>query len=91
MAKEPRFPMTMKGKDKLNEELAYLTVEKRQEVLNRIKRARTFCDFNEDSEYEEALKEQVSVENRILLVKKMIEYAEIILRSLYEVGAKQLF
>lgn len=79
--KESKFPMTEAGKVKLEEELAYLTSKKRIDVVNRIKTARSFCDFTEDSEYEEALKEQVSVEERISSLKNMIYNSEIIKSS----------
>lgn len=78
MSKKQCFPMTIEGKEKLNEELNYLTVEKRQDVINRIKKARTFCDFSEDSEFDEALKEQFKLEERIDVVKDMIHHADII-------------
>lgn len=78
MTKNDKFPMTKVGKEKLEAELSYLISEKQGDVLTRIKKARTFCDFNEDSEFDEALKEQASVEERILLLKHMIYNAEII-------------
>lgn len=78
MTKNNKFPMTKTGKEKLEDELSHLTSEKKDAVLNRIKKARSFCDFSEDSEFEEALKEQASVEERISLLRNMIYNAEII-------------
>lgn len=76
--KQDKFPMTQSGLVQLKTELAELETTKRQQVHERIKHARTFCDFNEDSEYEAALKELAMVEERIANLKYMIQQASII-------------
>jgi transcription elongation factor GreA len=76
-----RYPMTEAGKDMVMRELADLKSVKRQKVIDRIKMARKFCDFREDSEYMEALEEQITVEKRIFALEEMLRNAEIIANS----------
>ncbi|TXL57846.1 transcription elongation factor GreA [Cerasibacillus terrae] len=73
-----KYPMTKAGLEKLKEELHWLETIKRPEVDKRIKRARDFCDFNEDSEYEAALEELTTLKRDQAKLKKMIQHAEII-------------
>ena len=75
---EKIYPMTQQGKDKLEEELEDLKVNKRREIVERIKIARSFGDLSENSEYESAKDEQAFVEGRITTIEKMIRFAEII-------------
>ncbi|MBU8905545.1 transcription elongation factor GreA [Desertibacillus haloalkaliphilus] len=78
MAEEKKHYMTLEGKQKLEEELEYLKTEKRKEVVERIKVARSFGDLSENSEYDSAKEEQAFVEGRISQIEKMIRNAEII-------------
>ncbi|GGJ83787.1 transcription elongation factor GreA [Lentibacillus kapialis] len=78
MATEKSYYMTQEGKDKLEEELQHLKTEKRQEVVERIKVARSFGDLSENSEYDAAKDEQAFVESRISQVETMIRNAVII-------------
>ncbi|MRH43037.1 transcription elongation factor GreA [Aquibacillus halophilus] len=78
MAVEKNYYMTQEGKEKLENELHYLKVEKRQEVVERIKIARGFGDLSENSEYDAAKDEQAFVESRIAQVENMIRNAVII-------------
>ncbi|UJF15022.1 transcription elongation factor GreA [Jeotgalibaca sp. MA1X17-3] len=75
---EKVYPMTQQGKKKLEEELENLIVNKRREIVERIKIARSFGDLSENSEYESAKDEQAFVEGRITTIEKMIRFAEII-------------
>ena len=75
---EKVYPMTQEGKKKLEEELENLIVNKRKEIVERIKIARSFGDLSENSEYESAKDEQAFVEGRITTIEKMIRFAEII-------------
>lgn len=70
--------MTLEGKQKLEEELEDLKVNKRKEIIERIKIARSFGDLSENSEYESAKDEQAFVEGRISSIETMIRFAEII-------------
>ncbi|SER72346.1 transcription elongation factor GreA [Salipaludibacillus aurantiacus] len=75
---EEKHYMTMEGKEKLEKELEYLKTERRKEVVERIKVARSFGDLSENSEYDSAKEEQAFVEGRIQQIEGMIRNAEII-------------
>ena len=49
MAEEKTFPMTLEGKQKLEEELEDLKMKRRPEVIKRIKIARSYGDLSENS------------------------------------------
>ncbi|MHC0035820.1 transcription elongation factor GreA [Pseudoneobacillus sp. C159] len=78
MLTEKVFPMTLAGKEKLEQELEYLKSVKRKEVVERIKIARSFGDLSENSEYDSAKEEQAFVEGRITTIENMIRNAKII-------------
>ena len=75
---EKVYPMTLEGKEKLEQELEELKTVKRGEIIERIKVARSFGDLSENSEYESAKDEQAFVEGRITTLENMIRFAEII-------------
>ncbi len=78
MSEDKKFYMTLDGKAKLEQELEFLKAEKRKEVVERIKIARSFGDLSENSEYDSAKEEQAFVEGRIVTLEKMIRNAVII-------------
>ncbi|NEU31591.1 transcription elongation factor GreA [bacterium LRH843] len=78
MVAEKKHYMTENGKRKLEEELEYLKTERRKEVVERIKVARSFGDLSENSEYDSAKEEQAFVEGRIISLEKMIRNAVMI-------------
>ncbi|ERN55035.1 MULTISPECIES: transcription elongation factor GreA [Alkalihalophilus] len=78
MAEEKKHYMTEDGKRKLEEELEFLKTERRKEVVERIKIARSFGDLSENSEYDSAKEEQAFVEGRIAQLEKMIRNAVMI-------------
>lgn len=78
LAAEKVFPMTLAGKEKLEQELEQLKSVKRKEVVERIKIARSFGDLSENSEYDSAKEEQAFVEGRITTLENMIRNAKII-------------
>ena len=78
MSEDKKFYMTLDGKAKLEQELEFLKTEKRKEVVERIKIARSFGDLSENSEYDSAKEEQAFVEGRIVTLEKMIRNAVII-------------
>lgn len=78
MAEEKTFPMTLEGKQKLEQELEDLKMKRRPEVIKRIKIARSYGDLSENSEYESAKDEQAFVEGRISQIENMLQYAVII-------------
>ena len=75
---EKQYPMTVAGKQKLQDELTHLITVKRKEVVERIKIARSFGDLSENSEYDSAKEDQAFVEGRISTLESMIRNAVII-------------
>lgn len=78
MSNEKQYPMTLEGKQKLEDELNTLKTVKRPEVVERIKVARSFGDLSENSEYDSAKEEQGFVEGRISLIEQMLRNSVII-------------
>ena len=78
MSIEKTFPMTLQGKEKLEQELEFLKSVKRKDVVERIKVARSFGDLSENSEYDSAKEEQAFVEGRITTLENMVRNAVII-------------
>ena len=72
---EKVYPMTLEGKEKLEQELEELKTIKRKEIVERIKIARSFGDLSENSEYESAKDEQAFVEGRITTLENMIRFS----------------
>ena len=70
--------LTEKGLQEIKDELDYLKLEKRPEVINALKEARALGDLSENAEYDAARNEQAIVEARIKELEVMIEKAEII-------------
>ncbi len=70
--------LTPEGLEKLKEELAYLSNDKRREVAERIKEAREFGDISENSEYDDAKNEQAMLEQRIAQVEERLRSATVI-------------
>ncbi len=70
--------LTKEGMAQLREELEYLKTEKRKEVSEKIKEARSFGDLSENAEYDEAKNEQAEVESRINTIVNMLKYARVI-------------
>ncbi|BCJ85880.1 transcription elongation factor GreA [Effusibacillus dendaii] len=73
-----KFYVTQEGLRKLEEELEYLKTEKRAEVKERLKIARSYGDLSENSEYEAAKDEQGMVESRIALLENRLRNAVLI-------------
>ncbi|MCZ2259395.1 transcription elongation factor GreA [Sporosarcina sp. G11-34] len=78
MINEKKFPMTMAGKKKMEEELEQLKIVKRPEIVERIKIARSYGDLSENSEYDSAKEDQAFLEGRISTLEGMIRNAVII-------------
>jgi transcription elongation factor GreA len=70
--------LTPEGLRQLEEELEYLKSTKRREVAARIKHALSFGDISENSEYDEAKKEQALVEAKIAEIEDTLRYSQII-------------
>ena len=75
---EKTYPMTLAEKEQLEQELENLKLDRRPEVVERIKIARSYGDLSENSEYDAAKDEQAFVEGQIQILETKIRYAEII-------------
>ncbi|AYF92581.1 transcription elongation factor GreA [Apilactobacillus bombintestini] len=78
MAKDETYPMTLEGKQKLEDELEDLRLNQRPKIIERIKIARSYGDLSENSEYESAKNEQSMMEGRISTIEHMLQYAEVV-------------
>ena len=70
--------LTQSGLDALQEELAYLVGERRQEIAQQIAEAKAEGDLRENAGYDEAKNAQAFVEGRIRELKVKIHNAQII-------------
>ena len=75
---EKKIYLTVEGLNELKNELDYLKLEKRPEIINALKDARALGDLSENAEYDAARSEQASTEARIKELEKMLENVEII-------------
>ncbi len=70
--------LTKDGLKRLQDELENLKTVRRQENKEAIKRARSFGDLSENSEYDEAKEEQAAIEQRITEIEAMLVNVKII-------------
>ena len=70
--------LTEDGYRKLQEEIDYLSGDKRREVAERIKEAREFGDISENSEYDDAKNEQAQIEYRIQALEAKLRNARVV-------------
>ena len=70
--------LTAEGLKQLEEELDYLKGEKRKEIAEKIKVARSYGDLSENSEYDDAKNEQAILEARIVTIEATLKNAVII-------------
>ena len=71
-------PVTIKGLDKLKEELIYLKEKKRPEIVEAISEARSHGDLKENAEYHAAKEQQSHNEGRIQEIEDTIARANVI-------------
>ena len=64
-----RAPITLKGAQRLREELDYLKSVKRPEIITAIAEAREHGDLKENAEYHAAREQQGFIEGRIQQLK----------------------
>src|SRR2546429_2677358 len=70
--------LTPEGHKKLQEEIEYLSNDKRREVADRIRVARQFGDITENSEYDDAKNEQALLEHRIAMLEERMANSRVI-------------
>ena len=72
------IPLTVRGADKLKEELSRLKGVERHAVIQAISEARAQGDLSENAEYEAAKDKQGFIEGRILEIESKLAAAQII-------------
>ena len=72
------LPITIRGKQKLEDELKRLITVERPAVIKAIEEARSHGDISENAEYEAAKERQAMIEGRIAEVQGQLAGAEVI-------------
>jgi len=80
MADKPVY-LTKEGKEKLQEELEYLTTVRRREVAEAIKSAKEEGDLSENSAYDEAKLNQGFLEGRVQTIESQLRNAVLISKN----------
>ena len=70
--------LTAEGLKNLEDELQDLKINRRKEIAEKIKEARSQGDLSENAEYDAAKEEQAAVEARIVNIEKMLRNVEVI-------------
>lgn len=70
--------VTPEGLKKLQNELEYLTGDRRREIADRIRQAREFGDISENSEYDDAKNEQYLLERRISELQRRLRTSKVV-------------
>jgi transcription elongation factor GreA len=78
MMKDTNIPITLRGKQKLEEELKRLLHEERPAVIRAIETARENGDLSENADYDAAKERQGWIEARIQEIQSRIAGAEVI-------------
>lgn len=86
-----RAPITLKGAQRLRDELDHLKSDKRPKVIAAIAEAREHGDLKENAEYHAAREEQGFIEGRIKQLEGELSHAEIIDISKLNAGSKVVF
>ncbi len=73
--------LTPDGYKKLQEEIEYLSTERRREVAERIRLAREFGDIAENAEYDAAKNDQAHLEARIALLEERLKNARVVTKK----------
>ncbi len=86
-----KVPLTVRGAEKLREELSELKSVARPEVIKAIAEARAHGDLKENAEYHAAREQQGFIEGRIKEIESKLSHAQIIdVRSL-NAGGRVVF
>ena len=78
MDNSKEIPLTAEGRQKLVDELAYREGELRDEIVERLKEARSFGDLSENSEYDAAKEEQSQNESKIAEIRQTLSVARVV-------------
>lgn len=86
-----RAPLTLKGAQRLRDELDQLKSVKRPEVINAIAEARAHGDLKENAEYHAAREQQSFIEGRIKQLESELSHAEVIDVAQLNAGSRVVF
>jgi len=86
-----KVPMTVKGAEKLREELSRLKHTDRPRIINAIAEARAHGDLKENAEYHAAREQQGFAEGRIAEIESKLSNAHIIDISQIEKSGRVIF
>ena len=84
-------PITVRGLEKLKEELIFLKETKRPEIVAAIAEARSHGDLKENAEYHAAKEQQSHLEGRVLEINDTIARANVIDVTKIENEGKVIF
>ena len=86
-----KVPLTVRGAQKLREELQQLKTVDRPKVIEAIATAREHGDLKENAEYHAAREQQSFIEGRIQEIEGKLSNAEIIDVAKLEIGGRVVF
>ena len=86
-----RAPMTLKGAQRLRDELDHLKSVKRPEVIAAIAEARGHGDLKENAEYHAAREQQGFIEGRIKQLESELSHANVIDVAALHAGSRIVF
>ena len=86
-----RAPMTLKGAQRLRDELDHLKSVKRPEVIAAIAEARAHGDLKENAEYHAAREQQGFIEGRIKQLESELSHADLIDVAKLNAGTRVVF
>ncbi len=86
-----RYPLTMRGAQRLREELERLKSVERPKVIEAIAEARAHGDLKENAEYHAAREQQGFIEGRIQELEGTLSHAQIIDLSKLNAGSRIVF
>lgn len=86
-----KSPMTVRGAEKLREELQHLKGVRRPKVIKAIAAAREHGDLKENAEYHAAREEQGFIEGRIQEIESKLANAQVIDVTTLNAGGKVVF
>ena len=78
MDNSKEITLTAEGRQKLVDELAYREGELRDEIVERLKEARSFGDLSENSEYDAAKEEQSQNESKSAEIRQTLSVARVV-------------
>ena len=86
-----KVPLTVRGAEKLKEELARLKTVERPRIIQAIAEARAHGDLKENAEYHAAREQQSFAEGRIAEIEAKLSNAQVIDVTQLDAGGKVVF